>query len=69
MITMESIDQWDEFLDSEIPIIIQAGADWCGPCNILKPMLMKAADKFEGSVQYVYMDIDKFPQVAEMLEI
>jgi len=66
-IHMDSIEQWDEFLDSEIPIIIQAGADWCGPCQLLKPMLLKVAEKFEGDIQNVYMDIDKFPQIAEML--
>ena len=68
-IYMDSIDQWDEFLDSEFPIIIQAGANWCGPCQLLKPVLEKVAENFVGEVQYVYMDIDKFPQVAEMLQI
>jgi len=35
----------------------------------LKPSLTKTAIPFEGKVQYVYMDVDKFPQVAEMLEL
>ena len=32
-------------------------------------MLAEAAAKFDGKVKYVYCDIDKFPQVAQMLEI
>ena len=44
-------------------------ASWCGPCNMLKPMVTNVAKKFEGSVQYVYMDIDKFQDIAQMLEI
>jgi FKBP-type peptidyl-prolyl cis-trans isomerase len=32
-------------------------------------MLTEAAAKFDGKVRFVYCDIDKFPQVAEMLEI
>ena len=61
--------QWEEFLESETPIVLQAGASWCGPCNMLKPMVTNVAKKFEGSVQYVYMDIDKFQDIAQMLEI
>ena len=57
---MTDVTQWEEFLESEVPIVLQAGANWCGPCNMLKPMVTSVAKKYEGSVQYVYMDIDKF---------
>ena len=69
MILMENADEWDSYLVSETPIILQAGAGWCGPCNHLKPMLEVASKEFGDKVDYVYMDIDKFPEIAEMLEI
>ena len=69
MIMMEKSDEWDSYLVSETPIILQAGASWCGPCNMLKPMLTKASKTFGDKVDYVYMDIDQFPEIAEMLEI
>ena len=56
-------------LQSKQLIVIKFTADWCGPCKLLKPMLMVEAENYIGKVQFVYMDIDKFPQVAEILEI
>ena len=52
-----------------MPIVIQAGAGWCGPCTMLKPMLEKVCGEFKDDVKLVYMDIDKFPEIAELLEI
>ena len=69
MITMTASDEWDGYLESDTPIILQAGASWCGPCNMLKPMLTKTSKDFGEKVDYVYMDIDQFPEIAEMLEI
>ena len=58
MIMMKEADEWDAYLVSDTPIILQAGASWCGPCNMLKPMLTKASKSFGDKVDYVYMDID-----------
>ena len=66
---MKSSDEWDTYLSSDVPIILQAGADWCGPCKMLKPMMIQVSKEFEGKVQYIYMDVDKFPDVAQMLDI
>uniref|UniRef100_A0A7S3FVW0 Thioredoxin domain-containing protein n=1 Tax=Strombidium rassoulzadegani TaxID=1082188 RepID=A0A7S3FVW0_9SPIT len=66
---MESTEDWDAYLESEEPVIIQAGASWCGPCGMLKPMLVEVSKEFQGKVKYVYMDIDKFPAMADILEI
>jgi len=69
MIEMKDSADWDSYLESETPIILQAGASWCGPCNMLKPLLKTASAEFGDKVDFVYMDIDKFPEIAEMLEI
>ena len=65
---MESKEDWDALVDSDVPIVLETGASWCGPCRMLKPMMTTIAKEYP-SVQLVYMDVDKFPQVAQMLEI
>ena len=69
MIEMKEAADWDSYLESDTPIILQAGASWCGPCGMLKPMLTKVSETFGDKVDFVYMDIDSFPELAEMLEI
>ena len=49
--------------------MIRAGASWCGPCITLKPMLIDAVKQHEGKLEYLYVDIDKHKNIAEMLRV
>ena len=50
-------------------MLIQAGAAWCGPCNMIKPMLIDAVKEMEGKIEYLYVDIDKHQKIAELLRV
>ena len=69
MLEMQEIEEWKQYMKSEIPIILQAGADWCQPCKKLRPMLKENARNFLDEVKCVYMDVDKFPELANHLKI
>lgn len=57
---MKENRDWQDALENrERPVMIQAGASWCGPCNILKPMLIDAVKAHEGKIEYLYVDIDE----------
>lgn len=61
---------WDTAMANRTrPVLIQAGASWCGPCQYLKPILLEEIKKFNGAVEYLYVDIDKHQQIAQMLQI
>jgi thioredoxin-like negative regulator of GroEL len=49
--------------------LLQAGASWCPPCKILKPKLLEAVKRHNGAVELLYIDIDKFQDIAQMLKI
>lgn len=68
ILEMETNEDWGAVLESEIPVILETGADWCGPCKMFKPMMVAAAKDYP-KVQLVYMDIDKFKELAQMMEI
>ena len=61
----------DEVLEKSMttPVVVDLWATWCGPCNFLKPRLLQVGEEFDEKVKFVFMDIDKFPEIAEMLEI
>ena len=54
-------------MQSQDVMVIQAGASWCGPCRTLKPLMVAKAADYEDSVKYIYMDVDKFNEIAQML--
>nr|ANM86848.1 thioredoxin 1 [Stygiella incarcerata] len=56
-------------LQSDKPVVLQASASWCQPCHQLRPVLVKAVQKYEGKVKLARMDIDQCRSLAEMLQI
>ena len=45
----------NEVLKSELPVLVDCYADWCGPCKMMAPVLEKMAEKFEGRLKVCKM--------------
>lgn len=57
MIKNLSVDNFEtEVIDSSIPIIIDFYADWCGPCQLMKPIFEKVSKSFEGKLKFMKLD-------------
>ena len=57
-----------EVLKSELPVVVDFFATWCGPCKMLAPILEQSAKDFEGKVKFVKIDIDQ-NTIAENYQI
>lgn len=53
-----------EVLQSEIPVLVDFWAPWCGPCKALNPIIHKVADEVEGKAKIVKVNIDESPEIA-----
>lgn len=53
-----------EVIDSELPVLVDFWADWCGPCKIIAPRLDELADEYDGRVKFVKIDVDACPTIA-----
>ena len=40
-------------------VVLKLGADWCGPCKSLKPIMEKLSDEFKDKANFYYADIDE----------
>ena len=49
---------------SELPVLVDFGAEWCGPCRALAPTVEKLANDYQGKLKVGYVDIDKAQQTA-----
>jgi len=58
-----------EVLQSEVPVLVDFGAAWCGPCQRQMPIVEKFATENQDKVKVVSVDIDDAPVVASKLGI
>ncbi|MER2025089.1 MAG: thioredoxin [Eubacteriales bacterium] len=54
----------NEVLKSELPVLVDCYADWCGPCKMMAPVLEKMAEKFEGRLKVCKVNVDDDSAIA-----
>lgn len=53
-----------EVLQSQVPVVVDFFADWCGPCRALAPIIEELARDYAGRVKVGKVDVDAAPDVS-----
>jgi thioredoxin 1 len=69
VVTLEDGTFDNEVLKSEIPVLVDFWATWCGPCKAIAPVVEQIAVDYKGKVKVGKMDIDKHQAVAQKFNV
>ncbi|MBO4717261.1 MAG: thioredoxin [Spirochaetales bacterium] len=58
-----------EVINSDIPVLVDFWATWCGPCKMIAPIISQIAVKYSGKIKVGKVDVDEAPELAESFNV
>jgi thioredoxin len=70
MATKKQFNSFEEMLSgSDVPVLVDFYADWCGPCQMMVPILEQVNAQLQNSLRVVKIDTEKYPALASQYQI
>jgi thioredoxin 1 len=69
IVTLQDSTFETEVLKSDVPVLVDFWAVWCGPCKAIAPTVEELAKQYRGKVKIAKMDVDEHQQVPQQYGI
>jgi thioredoxin 1 len=68
-VTLDSKNFKTEVVESNVPVLVDFWAAWCGPCRMIAPAIEELAEEYDGVAKIAKLDVDAEPEIAGSLGI
>lgn len=58
-----------EVLGSDMPVLVDFYADWCGPCKMMSPVLEQISEELDGQIKIGKVNVDECPNLASNYKV
>jgi thioredoxin 1 len=65
VVTLQDSTFDQEVLKSDLPVLVDFWAEWCGPCKAISPFIGELASRYRGKIKVAKMDVDAHQQVPQ----
>jgi thioredoxin 1 len=62
-------NSFNTIINSEIPVLVDFYADWCGPCKMLAPVIKQVKDTLGDAIKIIKIDVDKNQPLAAKYQV
>ncbi len=70
VLVIKTVEEFEkEVVNSDIPVIVDFYADWCGPCKMLAPIFTELSEEYTGEVKFVKINVEEVQEVAMRLDV
>jgi len=59
----------DQVLKSELPVLVDFYAPWCGPCGMIAPVVDKLSNEYDGKFKFCKLNVDQNPKTASKYQV
>lgn len=66
-VTDDTFEQ--EVLKSDVPVVVDFWAEWCGPCKMIGPALEELAEQYAGKIKIAKVNVDENPSSPAMMGV
>ena len=66
---IEKMNSFNQIIKSEKPVLVDFFATWCGPCQMLSPILKQVKDSLGDRVSIIKIDVDKNQLIASQYQV